>query len=121
MKYWQGIILSVRRGEIYLVDWDPARGSEQKGKRPALVIQNNIGNDYGSTTIVASISTKFKKVYPFQVLLRARETGLDYDSIVDLQQIMTVDKTRLISKIGQIEGKTIPLINTALVNSLNLI
>jgi mRNA interferase MazF len=112
--------LAIRRGEIYLVDWDPSRGSEQKGKRPALVIQNDIGNDHSSTTIVASVSTKFGKVYPFQVLLRAKETGLDCDSIVDLQQIMTVDKTRLLTKIGQIKDETISLISKALAISFDI-
>ncbi len=102
------------------VNWNPSRGSEQKGTRPALVIQNDIGNAYSSTTIVASISTKFNKVYPFQVLIRAKETGLDTDSVVDLQQIMTVDKTHLAKKIGQIKDSTIPLINTAIINSLEI-
>jgi mRNA interferase MazF len=112
--------LAIRRGEIYLVDWDPARGNEQKGRRPALVIQNDIGNAYGSTTIVASISTKYKKVYPFQVLIQANETGLEHDSIVDLQQIMTVDKTRLLHKLGQVKKKTVTLIDAALMKSLDL-
>lgn len=112
--------MAIRRGEIYLVDWNPRRGSEQKGIRPALVIQNNVGNDFSSTTIVASVSTKFGKVYPFQILLYAKETGLDYDSLVDLQQIMTIDKTRLLRKIGQIKDETIPLINKALVISFDI-
>jgi mRNA interferase MazF len=102
------------------VNWDPARGSEQKGTRPALIIQNNIGNEHSTTTIVASISTKFNKVYPFQVLIHAKETGLDHDSVVDLQQIMTINKTRLVRKIGQIKDDTIPLIDKAIINSLDI-
>lgn len=112
--------MAIKRGEIYLVDWNPSRGSEQRGMRPALIIQNNIGNEHSSTTIVASVSAKFSKVYPFQVLFRAKETGLDYDSVADLQQIMTIDKTRLVRKIGQIKDTTIRLINEALVNSLDI-
>jgi mRNA interferase MazF len=112
--------LSIRRGEIYLVDWNPSRGSEQKGKRPALIIQNNVGNDHSPLTIVASISTKFGKVYPFQVLLHAKDTGLDCDSIVDLQQIMTVDKARLQRKIGRIKDEIILLINDALLISFDI-
>jgi mRNA interferase MazF len=111
----------IRRGEIYLVNWDPARGSEQKGTRPALIIQNNTGNDHGSTTIVASISTKFKTVYPFQVLISAKDSGLDYDSVADLGQIMTIDKTRLLKKIGRVEGDSIHLIDEALKLSLDIL
>ena len=111
----------IRRGEIYLVDWNPARGSEQKGRRPALIIQNNIGNEYSATTIVASISTKFSKIYPFQVFLNSKESGLDDDSIIDLAQIMTISKTRLLRKIGQAKSETMQLVNEALMHSLNII
>ena len=112
--------MPVKRGEIYLVNWDPAQGSEQAGLRPALVIQNDVGNEYGSTTIVASISTRYSKIYPFQVLLHAKETGLSSNSVVDFGQIITIDKSGLIKKIGKIKSETISAINKAIINSLEL-
>ena len=69
------------RGEIWLVNWNPARGSEQAGKRPALVIQNDIGNEKAPTIIVAAISSSVK-LYPMNVKLDPPEGGLKRSSIV---------------------------------------
>jgi mRNA interferase MazF len=110
----------VKRGEIYWIDWDPARGSEQKGQRPALVIQNDVGNKYSSTTIVATCSTKFTKSYPFQVFVEARESGLPDDCIIDLGQIITVDKSRLLRKCGKLSKDKMHEVNKALQISLAL-
>ena len=63
----------VKRGEIYQVNWNPRRGSEQGGIRPALIIQNNIGNKFSPTTIVATCSTADVKNYPFIVFLNENE------------------------------------------------
>ena len=83
------------RGEIYWVDRSPSRGSEQEGRRPALIVQNNTGNQFSSTTIVVSLTTrKMKKRYPFHVPV---PTGLlPKDGTVMCEQIMTIDQSRLI-------------------------
>jgi mRNA interferase MazF len=82
------------RGEVWLVNWNPAGGSEQAGKRPALVIQNDIGNEKASTTIVAAISGSVK-IYPMNVKIDPPEGGLERYSIVKTSQILTVSKERL--------------------------
>ena len=92
----------IKRGEIYLVDWNPARGSEQAGQRPALIIQNNIANAVSGypVTIVCAISTKLKG-YPSMVLVHpSAENGLPQVSEVNSAQIMTIQKERLIHRIG---------------------
>jgi len=108
-----------KRGEIYLVNFNPARGSEQKGIRPALIIQNETGNKYASTTIVASITTTIK-MYPITVFLSSEKTGLKKDSMVNLAQILTIDKQRLIKKIGQIAPSLIEKVDEAIRISLNV-
>lgn len=90
-----------RRGEVWLVNWNPARGSEQAGVRPALVIQNNIGNDKAPTTIVAAISGTVR-LYPMNVELHPPEGGLDYPSIIKTSQIITVAKERLEKCLGRL-------------------
>ncbi len=109
-----------KRGAIYLVNWNPGRGSEQTGKRPALVIQNDIGNRYSPTTIVAACSTAVVKTYPFIVCVKAGESGLDMDSAINLSQIMTVDKTRLEVKLGELPAKKMLEVDQALKNSLGI-
>lgn len=110
----------IRRGEIWLVDWNPARGSEQAGLRPALVIQNDIGNEHSPTTIVAALSTKAKRPYPFHVLLTREETGLHEDSVVKLEQIMTVDKARLVRRLGVVPSNRMVDVSRAIHHSLHL-
>jgi mRNA interferase MazF len=85
------MIRDVKRGEIYQVDWSPARGSEQAGRRSALVIQNDTGNKFSPTTIVASCSTIAEKSYPFLVPIKAKGSGLRKDCTVNLASIMTND------------------------------
>ena len=92
------------RGEVWLVNWNPARGSEQAGKRPALVIQNDIGNEMAATIIVAAISSSIK-IYPMNVKLDPPEGGLKQSSIVKTGQILTIYKERLEQRFGKISGK----------------
>ena len=108
-----------QRGEVWLVNWNPARGSEQAGKRPALIIQNDIGNEYASTTIVAALSTRIR-VYPMNVLLEAREGGLTKPSTVKTGQILTVSKDRLEKKLGAISSEKMREVDQALRLSLAL-
>jgi len=88
-----------RRGEVWLVNWNPARGSEQAGLRPALVIQNDIGNEKAVTTIVAAISSSVK-LYPMNVAIQPPEGGVDRPSIIKTSQILTVSKERLEKRLG---------------------
>ena len=110
----------VRRGEIYYVNWFPGRGSEQAGTRPALIIQNDVGNQFNSTTIVAAISTRQARAYPFQVAVTAGESGLPRDSIVKCEQIQTIDQTRLGRLVGALEAEKVSEVDFALQRSLGL-
>lgn len=83
-----------KRGEIWVVNWNPARGSEQAGRRPALIIQNDIGNEKAPKTIVAAISSTVRK-YPMNVEVRPPEGGLKRASIIKTSQILTISKERL--------------------------
>ena len=107
------------RGEVWLVNWNPARGSEQAGRRPALVLQNDIGNKHASTTIVAAISSSVK-IYPMNVKLNPPEGGLDRPSIVKTGQILTVSKDRLDKRLGQISSEKMEEVNHAIKLSLDL-
>lgn len=96
---------TIQRGEIYLADLDPARGSEQRGTRPVIVIQNDVGNKYSPTVIVAPITGYLDKTkIPTHVVLEEEISGLQRDSIVLLEQIRTIDKSRLISKLGRLSN-----------------
>jgi mRNA interferase MazF len=108
-----------RRGEIWLVNWNPARGSEQAGKRPALVIQNDIGNEHGPTTIVAALSTTVR-IYPMNVLIEPPQGGLTKPSIIKTGQLLTVSKDRLEKRLGRIEEKKMEEVDQALRLSLAL-
>lgn len=110
----------IKRGDVFLVDFNPARGSEQAGMRPALIIQNDTGNKYGATTIVAAITTAIQKNYPFLVCLGAGEGGLERESAVNLAQILTIDKGRLIRKLGNLSGEKIQAVDQAIRISLGL-
>lgn len=112
-----------KRGEIWLVDWSPGRGSEQLGLRPALIVQNDAGNSSLGypNTIVAAISTKGKNV-PFHVAIqKSPRNGLKQNSFVKCEQVMTISKLRLLSKPwGQLEFDDLGRVNEALKLSLGL-
>ena len=110
-----------RRGEVYLVNFDPTIGAEIKTTRPALVIQNNIANAHSPVVIVAAITSQFKKLlYPTEVLIEKGEAGLPNDSVVLLNQIRSVDKRRLLKRLGNVEDRTITQVNHALEISLGI-
>lgn len=110
----------VKRGEIYWVDWGKGKGSEQSGRRPALIIQNDIGNEISPNTIVASLTTAPNKPYPFLVHFKAKESGLPEDSTVDLASIVTISKTRLGEKCGQLSKDRMQEVNVAICISLGI-
>ena len=110
-----------KRGEIYLVNFDPATGAEIRKTRPALILQNDIANRYSSVTIVAAItsfSSEDGKTYPTEVFIGVSEGGLDNDSITLLNQIRTIDKRRLVKKLGVLKDKTMAQIDKAIQISL---
>jgi len=113
--------VNIKRGDVYFADLSPVRGSEQGGQRPVLIIQNNIGNKYSPTVIVAAITAKIAKAkLPTHVEIESSKVGLVRDSVVLLEQVRTIDKTRLIQKLGQLESDDMSLVDKALVISLGL-
>jgi mRNA interferase MazF len=108
-----------KRGEIWLVNWNPARGSEQEGRRPALVIQNDIGNSKSPTTIVAAISSSVR-IYPMNVQINPPEGGLNHPSIIKTSQILTISKDRLEKRLGQLSKERLDDVESAIKLSLAL-
>lgn len=111
-----------RRGELYVVDWNPARGSEQAGRRPGLVVSNDLGNRSAPTVIVASITSRVsERRYPFQVRVpQAAGTGLTRDSTVNCAQFITISKDRLERYIGALPPELMRQVDAALRVALNL-
>ncbi|MBZ0273868.1 type II toxin-antitoxin system PemK/MazF family toxin [bacterium] len=111
-----------KRGEIYLTDFDPTRSAEIQKKRPALIIQNDLSNEYSPITIVAPITSRFnERLYPTEVFVAAGGGGLTADSVVLLNQIRAMDKRRLIRRLGALEPRTMKDVDRALTISLALI
>ena len=110
-----------RRGEIYFADLDPHYGSEQGGKRPVIVIQNNTGNKFAPTVIVAAVTSKVSKKpnQPTHVLIE-KNPAFSRPSVVLLEQIFTIDKERIQRLLGQTTPDEMYQINEALMNSLDL-
>ena len=102
------------RGQIWLASFDPAVGTEIRKTRPALLISNNINNQYAGTVTVLPISEKGEKVYPFEVSLDVEHTGLSKPSKIKCQQIRTVDKSRLTKLLGSISRDKMPEVEQAL-------
>src|SRR5215471_14589629 len=114
---------SPRRGEIWDVNWSPGRGAEQKGIRPALIIQNDRGNASPSypLTIVASM-TRTERELPLHVRIApSEENGLTDFTDVKCEQVMTIEKTRLIRLRGSISSEELSRVDTALKVSLGLL
>src|SRR3990172_7849727 len=110
-----------RRGEVYLVSFDPTLGAEIKKTRPAVILQNDIANRASPITIVAAITSQFEEpLYPTEVLISAPEGGLQSDSVVLLNQIRSIDTQRLIRRLGKLKPETIGKVDRALILSLGL-
>jgi len=110
-----------RRGEIWTVDLEPVVGSEQGKARPALIIQNDIGNLYSPVLIIAAITSGENARYDVQVEIKAPEGGLHHDSIVLLNQIRTIDKRRVGRYWGRLSTQTMQRIDDAIKISLGLV
>ncbi len=102
--------------------FDPALGAEIQKTRPALIVQNDIDNRHSPITIVAAITSQFEEpLYPTEVLIRTREGGLQTDSVVLLNQIRSIDKQRLIRRLGRVAPPTMEKIDRGLMVSLGLV
>ena len=113
--------MEVRRGDIFYADLSPVVGSEQGGVRPVLVIQNDVGNRYSPTTIVAAITSQINKAkLPTHVELPAGSYGLERDSVILLEQIRTIDKQRLLERVARLDAGAMRRVNVALEISLGL-
>ena len=109
----------IKRNEIYYADLNPVKGSEQGGIRPVLVIQNDTGNKHSPTTIVAAITSKEEKA-KLPTHDEAGSCGVERKSLALLEQIRTIDKSRLIKYVGELDGATVKDINEAIGISLGL-
>ena len=115
-------VIQPRRGEVFLVSLDPTVGAEIRKTRPAVVVQNDPANRRSPVTIVAAVTSQFEEpLYPTEVLVRAPEGGLTADSVVLLNQIRSVDKGRLVRRLGVLKAETMKEIDRALLLSLGLV
>ncbi|QIB69133.1 type II toxin-antitoxin system PemK/MazF family toxin [Aminipila butyrica] len=111
----------VKKGDIYFADLSPVIGSEQGGIRPVLVVQNDVGNKYSPTIIVAAVTSQLNKAkLPTHVEIDAKNNGLSKKSVVLLEQLRTIDKKRLKERIGAIDESLLPNVNEALTVSLGI-
>lgn len=113
--------MEVNRGDIFYADLSPVVGSEQGGVRPVLVVQNNVGNKYSPTVIIAAITSQLSKAkLPTHIELGKTEYNLPKDSVVLLEQIRTLDKKRLKEKLGVVNYFTMQKVDIALMISLGV-
>ena len=111
-----------RRGDIYLVNFDPTVGAEIRKTRPALVLQNDIANRFSPITIVAAVTSQVAdELYPTEVRLRKGEGGLNADSVVLLNQIRSIDTRRLVRRLGRVKLGTMQAVDRAIAISLGLV
>ncbi len=110
-----------KRGDVFLADLSPVVGSEQGGLRPVLIVQNDIGNKYSPTVIVAAITSQItKSKLPTHIEIQAHDFGLQKNSVLLLEQVRTIDKRRLKQKLGSFDAKTMKKVNEGLIISLGL-
>ncbi len=117
----RGVDAPIRRGDIFFADLSPVVGSEQGGTRPVLILQNDIGNKYSPTVIVAAITAQRDKTrLPIHVAVAAAESALGRDCLVLLEQIRTVDKRRLRDRVGRLPDFIMERVDRAVAISLGL-
>jgi len=113
--------INIKRGDVVLVNLDPVVGSEQGKIRPVLIIQNNISNEYSPTTIIAPITSKiYSKEFPTNVFLPKKDSGLDKDSTILLNQIRTIDKSRISKRLSAVNEQIMKRVNMSIKSSLDL-
>ena len=105
--------MTVKRGEIWLADLNPTRGSEQAGTRPVLIFQNNVINKYTTTILAIPLTTNLRRAsLPSCVQISKGEGGLASDSVALCHQLRVLDKTRLMRRLGTVNQKTISAIES---------
>ena len=107
----------IKKGDVYICNLDPVIGSEQGGIRPVIIVSNNIGNKFGPTVIIVPITSQKKNKLPTHIKI-SRKCGIKKFSIACCEQIRTIDKTRLMNKIGHLPSSEILKLNTALKRSV---
>ena len=113
--------MTIKKGDLYFADLSPVVGSEQGGIRPVLVVQNDVGNKYSPTIIVAAVTSQMNKAkLPTHVAIDASNNGLSKNSVVLMEQLRTIDKKRLKERIGTLDSELIPDVNHALGVSLGI-
>jgi len=113
--------IKIKKGDVILVNLSPAVGSEQGKVRPAVVIQNDISNEYSPTTIIAPLTSKiYEKEFPTNVFISKKDSKLNKDSTILLNQIRTIDKSRIIKKLHRLDSEIMKRVNLAIKISLNL-
>ena len=111
----------IHRGDIFLVDLSDRTGSEQRGVRPAVVVQNEIGNRHSPTTIICPITSRHKSNEITHVVLTPDDGGIIKDSVVLCEQLLTIDKSRIRRKVGEITNiQKIMDINAKMLVSLGI-
>lgn len=111
----------IKRGDLYYADLSPVVGSEQGGVRPVLIIQNDIGNKYSPTVIVAAVTSQINKSkLPTHLDINSSDYGLNKDSVILLEQLRTIDKKRLRERVGHLEDEFMNKVDEALIISLGL-
>ena len=112
----------VKRGDVFFAELSPVVGSEQGGTRPVLVIQNDIGNRFSPTVIIAAITAQIQKAkLPTHVEINAKKYGFERDSVILLEQLRTIDKSRLTDKITQLDEALMVKVDEALEISVGLV
>lgn len=113
--------LPIRRGDVFFADLDPVRGCEQGGIRPVIVVQNNDGNTYSPTLIVACLTKRYKKYIPTHVFLNRFIHGMRYHNTILLEQVYTIDRSRLLRRCKVRNMHVImPMVDKALAISMGL-
>lgn len=114
--------MAIKRGDVFFADLSPVVGSEQGGTRPVLIIQNDIGNRFSPTVIVAAITAQIQKAkLPTHVEINAAKNGFERDSVILLEQVRTIDKSRLTDKITHLDETLMEKVDEALEISLGLV
>lgn len=107
----------IKRGNVFIADLDPTVGSEQYGRRPVVILSNDLNNKYSPTILVAPLTKILKKTkLPTHIMIR-KNYFLKYDSLILLEQIRTIDKSRLVSYKGKVDSSTLKKINNGLIES----
>lgn len=111
---------TISKGDIYYASLDPIVGSEQNGTRPVVIIQNDIGNKYSPTVLVAPLTSKVKSKHNLPTHVLVKSEHIKHNSIVLLEQIRVLDKSRLISYVGTLTKEEIKKLDIGIIKSFNI-